>query len=198
MEWYEPEVQALERARAAQPLPQDVVAFYGGSSIRLWETLTADFPTINVINLGFGGSTLAACVWFFERLVVPYQPRAIVFYAGDNDLGDGQQPAEVIHSFCTLLDKIDTHLGPTPFAFISIKPSLARWNLIDKIRQTNEMIQHELAMRQRGYYIDIFPYMLGGDGQPRPDLFAEDGLHLSPAGYYIWKKVVSEHQGHFL
>ncbi len=81
MEWYETEVQALEEASIANPPPPGNVIFYGSSSIRLWSSLATDFNDVEVINLGFGGSTLAACAWFFERLVPPRQPRSIVFYA---------------------------------------------------------------------------------------------------------------------
>jgi hypothetical protein len=69
MNWYEAEVTALEQTLRSSPLPKRVIAFYGSSSIRMWSTLAADFPDLPVINLGFGGSTLAACAYFFERLV---------------------------------------------------------------------------------------------------------------------------------
>ena len=88
-ESYQGEVAALERRRRAEPPPPGVVAFYGSSSIRLWDSLAEDFFDVPVINLGFGGSTLAACVHYFDRLVVPCKPGALVFYAGENDIGDG-------------------------------------------------------------------------------------------------------------
>lgn len=188
-------MQALERQRKAAPPSDNVVAFYGGSSIRLWSSLADDFSDINTINLGFGGATLEGCVWFFERLVVPCNPRSLIFYAGDNDLGDGQTPDQVIHSFHTLLEKIDRHLGSIPFGFLSIKPSPARWYLIDNIRRTNATIERDLASRATSSYIDIFHPMLGNDGMPRHELFADDGLHLSPQGYSLWKQVVAGYRG---
>jgi lysophospholipase L1-like esterase len=198
LEWYEAEVRAMEKVRAADP-PRGSTVFYGSSSIRLWTSLADDFNGIvtdaGIVNLGFGGSTLAACAWFFERLVVPCRPRSLVVYAGDNDLGDGRTPEDVLRSFHFLSRKVTQHLGPIPFAFISVKPSPARLHLIDRIRRTNAMIQRELATREGGCYIDIFPPMLGGDGQPRRELFLEDGLHLSPAGYRLWTQVVSAHRG---
>lgn len=75
-----------------------MIAFYGSSSIRLWATLASDFPGLSVVNLGFGGATLAACVYFFERLVLPCSPASLVLYAGDNDLGDGRRPEDVAGS----------------------------------------------------------------------------------------------------
>ncbi|MBD2100477.1 SGNH/GDSL hydrolase family protein [Leptolyngbya sp. FACHB-261] len=194
MDWYEAEVRALEKSLITVPPQPDVVVFYGSSSIRLWDTLASDFKTIPTLNLGFGGSTLAACVHFFERLVVPCKPRSLVFYAGDNDLGDGQPPEAVANSLRALLQKTTQYLGEIPFAFLAIKPSLARWSLIERIRQTNELSQGELAQRKFSYYIDTFQPMLGDDGQPQPELFAADGLHLSPTGYQVWTQVLYEHQ----
>ena len=92
MEWYEQEVSAMEQRLRESPPPDGLVVFYGSSSLRMWESLENDFPTIGVLNLAFGGSTMEACAWFFERLVVPSNPRSIVCYAGDNDLGDGRSP----------------------------------------------------------------------------------------------------------
>ena len=73
MEWYEAEVRALEKAHTLPPQPQKTVVFYGSSSIRLWTSLAEDFADLgrdmHVFNGGFGGSTLEACVHFFERLM---------------------------------------------------------------------------------------------------------------------------------
>lgn len=193
MEWYEEEVRAMEQARTAHPLPPDPVVFYGSSSIRLWTSLSDDFPTLKPINLGFGGSTLAACVWFFERLVVPYHPRHLVIYAGDNDLSDGQHPANVLNSFRTLMHKIVTQLGSIPVRFLSIKPSPARMDLFDTIVHTNDSIHSDIARYENFFYVDIFHPMLNGEGRPRPELYAEDGLHLSKDGYRVWTQVLSAH-----
>ena len=194
MEWYEDEVRTLESSRDPRPEPGRAVAFYGSSSIRLWDRLADDFPGVGLVNLGFGGSTLAACAHFFERLVVPWRPRALVVYAGDNDLGDGRSPEDVLGSFRDLASRAAAHLGPVPFAFLSIKPSPARWHLRDRIERANAMVRAEIEGREARHYVDLAPAMLGDDGRPRPELFAEDGLHLSPEGYRAWRDVLESHR----
>jgi len=163
--------------------------------MRMWESLGDDFRDAGVLNLAFGGSTLAACVWYFERLVVPCYPRSIVCYAGENDLGEGYMPEEVVESFRKLLAKIDSHFPTTPFTMLSIKPSPSRWHLADQIRDTNETMRRELQGRPRRYYIDIFSAMLGSDGRPDNSLFQEDWLHVSPDGYQVWKKLLLDRTG---
>jgi lysophospholipase L1-like esterase len=194
LEWYEEEVRSMESSREPGPTPGRAVAFYGSSSIRLWSNMAADLGDPRIVNLGFGGSTLAACVHFFERLLVPRRPGSMVLYAGDNDLGDGRSPIDVLGSFRDLTRKLDTHLGPIPFAFISIKPSPARGPLIDSIRTANEMIRRELTLRPNTQYIDVFGPMLGPEGRPRRELYSEDGLHLSPAGYRLWADRILLHR----
>jgi lysophospholipase L1-like esterase len=194
VDWYEEEVRFMERAADADPGPIRPVAFYGSSSIRLWSTLADDLGDARIVNLGFGGSTLAACAHFFERLVVPRRPASLVLYAGDNDLGDGRSARDVFGSFRALVDQLDAHLGPIPFAYISIKPSPARRTLIDEIRSANEMILGEVRSRPNSDYIDVFTPMLGPDGRPRLDLYVEDGLHLSRAGYDLWADQILMHR----
>lgn len=192
-EWYEDEVAEMEKARAMNPPRSGAIVFYGSSSIRLWHTLDRDFPDRFVLNTGFGGSTLAACAHFVERLVFPLQPNSVVVYAGDNDLGDGHPPETVRDSWVEFVRRIDWGLGQIPILFLSIKPSPARWGLLDRIKATNALIREELQRRPSSVYVDLFHSMLTPEGQPRTELYAEDGLHLSPIGYRLWGEVVAPH-----
>ncbi len=190
MDWYEDEVRAIERAHILAPPPAGATLFYGSSSFRLWTTLAEDMAPWPVVNRAFGGSTLAACVYFFERLVPPCAPGSLVLYAGDNDLGDGQPAAAVIASFHALMTKVDAQLGPIPVAFLSIKPSPSRQSLQPAIEAVNEAARRALAARPHSRFIDVFQPMLCRDGQPCASLFAEDGLHLSAEGYQLWTEII--------
>jgi hypothetical protein len=180
-EWYEDEVEHLEQTRLDVSCP---VVFYGSSSIRLWPRL----ESADVVNRGFGGSTLEACVYFFDRLVLPLRPRSLVIYAGDNDLGDGRHPEQVLSWYRDLSAKIERHLPGVPYGFISIKPSPARVSIIDRIRLANRLIQDETEHREAAYFIPVFDAMLDESGRPRRDLFLADGLHMSAAGYRLWQQ----------
>ena len=73
----------------------------------------------------------------------------------------------------------------------ALSPSPARWPIRERIRQANQLVQAEFADWPSAHYIDIYPHMLGADGTPRPELFADDGLHLSAEGYRVWSRVVN-------
>jgi lysophospholipase L1-like esterase len=193
LDWYESDVRELETARIRQKLPKDPVAFYGSSSVRLWSTLAEDLENPRAVNLGFGGSTLEACAYFFERLVPPVEPCSLVLYAGDNDLGDGRSPGDVLAFFRALSAKVERELNGIEFAFISVKPSPARLPILDRIKTANKLIREEIERSGQGYFIDVFEAMLGPDGQPRTNLFHADGLHMSAAGYRLWTQVLSAH-----
>jgi len=81
--------------------------------------------------------------------------------------------------------------GPLPCYFISLKPSLSRWHLIEQFKFTNLIIAAEISENWPNWQmIDIFSSMLGDDGRPRMDYFLDDGLHLSQRGYDVWKSVI--------
>jgi lysophospholipase L1-like esterase len=185
------EFAAFARADKATPPPAGALLFYGSSSIRLWETLAQDFPGPPVLNRGFGGSTLEECVEKMDALVFPYRPRAVIFYAGDNDLDQGRSPQAVLGSFCEFARRFREHLAGTPLAFISIKPSPARVHILPLIRQTNELIRRSIDGLERTTFIDIHGLMLDAGGRPSRELFAEDTLHLSREGYRVWADAVS-------
>jgi len=191
MFWYEDEIKGLEAA-GRQTGYKAATIFYGSSTIRLWESLQIDFPDLQPVNLGFGGSTLAACVWFFYRVMQGYKPKRLVVYAGDNDLGDGRHPEEIFIFFQQLAAVVKQHFGDIPCYFISLKPSISRWNLADQFKFTNSLIEREISGHLPAWqYIDVFAAMLNAEGQPGRDLFLDDGLHLSPRGYEVWKTIIA-------
>ena len=197
MEWYEAEVAELERRLTGVGTPPEPVVFYGSSSIRLWERLALDLDEPRALNLGFGGSTLEACALYFERLILRAAPTAVVLYAGDNDLGDGQPVHRVILFLRAFLQQLRQAFPGIPLAFISIKPSPARWSIDGRIREANARAAEVLARDPRARFLDVYHPMLGDDGRPRRELYEEDGLHLTRAGYAVWTEVVGEAR-HFL
>jgi lysophospholipase L1-like esterase len=190
--WYNEDLERLEEKISNLGYEPKLV-FYGSSSIRLWEELTTVFKEYKPVNLGFGGSTLAACTWFFERVFENIQKaEAIIIYAGDNDLGDGRHPEEVVLFFETLLSKIRAKYGGIPCSFISIKPSINRWQLSGSIRYANSNIK-ELCLKDKNFhYIDVYEDMLDENGNPDGDNFVEDGLHLSKVGYELWLRNIMD------
>src|SRR5262249_34572144 len=172
-----------------KPPPKNAVLFAGSSSIRLWD-VSKSFPGLDVINRGFGGSQLADSTHFAPRIILKHQPRMVVLYAGDNDLAFGKTPEQVSGDFQAFVKAIHQELPKTKIAFISIKPSIQRWKLVDKIKKANSLVEAFCKQDGRLTYVDVFMPMLGEDSKPRPELFVKDGLHLSDRGYELWTSIL--------
>lgn len=190
---WEPEIAKFEEADRNSPPPKGAVLFIGSSSIRLWQNLAEDFPKAKVINRGFGGSELSDSVFYIDRIVVPYQPKTIVLYAGDNDLAAGKTPQQVFADYRLFVERVRQKLPQTKIAYISIKPSPARIALLDKAKEVNQQVRAYAAQYQRLAYIDVLTPMLNREGAPRPELFGPDKLHMNRAGYELWKSIVARY-----
>jgi lysophospholipase L1-like esterase len=176
---------------AATPPPRGGIEFIGSSSIRMWESLATDFPGQPVFNRGFGGSEVRDSTWYADRIVIPYAPCKVFFYAGDNDLNSGRSPAQVHDDVVAFVNRVHRDLPRTTVEYISIKPSPSRANLLPAINDANARIKATLATLPNTGYTDVYTPMLGADGQPRAALFREDMLHMTPEGYAIWRKALA-------
>ncbi|MEI9892864.1 MAG: SGNH/GDSL hydrolase family protein [Chthoniobacter sp.] len=189
---WEPEIAAFETKDQQNPPPKGGIVFVGSSSIRKWTTLAADFPHHRVLNRGFGGSQLIDSVHFADRIVLPYEPRMIVLYAGSNDLHAGKSPDQVFADFQAFVEKIRAKLPRTEIAFISIAGNPSRWAEVEKVKATNGLIESYIKDKPDMKFINVFPRMLGSDGQPRPEIFVADRLHMNAEGYKLWTEIVGQ------
>ncbi|WBO83641.1 SGNH/GDSL hydrolase family protein [Hymenobacter yonginensis] len=187
------ELRAFARQDSLTPPLRKPILFYGSSSIRKWETLRQDFPGRPVLNRGFGGSRFPDALYFFEKLVVAYQPRQVVLYEGDNDIGAGATPQEVFQSFLAFEQLMQQKLPKVPLVFLAIKPSPSRWALYPKVQEANRLIREYVAAHpQYLRYVDTATPLLGHNGRPQPQFYVSDSLHMTPAGYRVWTRVVGK------
>jgi lysophospholipase L1-like esterase len=186
---WEKEIAALEKKQSDKPPEKGGIVFAGSSTIRLWDLASA-FP--KATNSGFGGSEIRDSTHFAGRVILKHEPRAIVLYAGDNDIKSGRTAEHVKDDFEAFVKVVHRRLPESRVYFISIKPSIARWSLFDFQSKANTLVKQFCERDERLAYIDIVPAMLGKDGKPLPELFVKDGLHLSPKGYAIFNEAVGK------
>ena len=143
-----------------------------------------------MLNHGFGGSEVFDSVNFAHRLVFPFQPKQIVMYAGGNDLNAGKTPERVFADFQAFVARVQAELPKTRICYISSAPNPKRWAQIKEVRALNSLVQAFCAKDDRLQFIDVHPVMLAPNGEPKPDIFVEDQLHMNAKGYELWKGVV--------
>ena len=186
---FESEIAAFEKWDHQNAVPPHCILFVGSSTIRFWQTADA-FPDLPVINRGFGGSTIADVNHFADRIVFKYKPRTIVFYAGDNDIAAGRSPDKVFADFEMFAKSVHKRLPNTKLIYLAIKPSPLRWKLWPQSQTANARIKELIAKNGHDRYVDAATPILGDDGQPRKELFRDDGLHMNPKGYSLWNEIL--------
>jgi lysophospholipase L1-like esterase len=188
------DIAAFAVADRDHPSPKRPVIFVGSSSIRLWSTLQADMAPLPVLNRGFGGSQLSQVVYFLDQTVIHYRPRAILLYAGDNDLDGryrtGKTPAGVAREFRMFVTRVEAAVPDARIYYLSMKPSRQRWVDWPQEYAGNALIAQICAADPRLSYIDIATPMLAAGAPPPSDLFTPDGMHPSPKGYALWTAII--------
>jgi len=187
---WEKSITKFETADVANPPPKGGIEFIGSSTITKWTTLAQDFPGLPVFNRGFGGSQIKDTTFFAPRIIIPYAPRIIVFHSGDNDLAAGATPEQVIADLKELVELVHAKLPETEFCYISLKPSVKRERLRLEQQKVNEGAMELSKSNSRFHYIDQYHMVTDAMGNPRPELFAADALHLSEAGYKLLVELV--------
>ncbi len=183
--WHETIAQFKEQDKKSPP-PQNTVLFVGSSSIVGWNTKKW-FPDVENINRGFGGSQINDSWYYAESIIIPYKPKTIVFYAGDNDAADGKSPEMIFANFKAFALKIRKALPKTRLIYISIKPSIDRWNIWPQMQEANGYIKN-YCEKQKKY---VFRRCIKGDvgfilANRLKNIFSPDGLHMNETGYRLW------------
>jgi hypothetical protein len=186
------EIAAFAAADRERPPPGRPIVFVGSSSIRLWDTLEQDFAPLPVLNRGFGGAQLWHVNHFARETVLRYRPRAVVLYAGDNDLDErtGKGAEDVARDFAAFVGLVHAAVPDARIYFLAIKPSRLRWARWPEMRRANQAIAAACARDPRLAYLDVATPMLATGEPPARRLFRFDGLHLSAQGYALWTRVV--------
>jgi len=189
------DIQAFKRQDSISFPPKNEILFIGSSSFTKWTDVQDYFPGYTIINRGFGGSTLLDQLRYEKDIIFPYHPKQIVIYCGENDLAssDSVTAENVFERFLSLYNDLTIKLPGVSIAFISLKPSPSRRHLFLKMRKANKLIKDYLSTEKNSVFIDIHQPMLGTNGEPMPEIFLEDSLHMNAKGYAIWQKEIQRY-----
>jgi lysophospholipase L1-like esterase len=188
---WEKNIAGIEKRLAATPPKTGGVFFVGSSSIVQWD-VKKSFPDAGYVNVGFGGSVIEDSTHFAPRIINPHKPGTIVFYAGDNDIGRGNKPEQVLADFKAFVAVVRKDNPDCRILFLAIKPSLARWKMFETQKKANSLVKQFCESEKGLTFIDVVAPMLRADGTPEPELFVKDGLHMTPKGYDIWNAEVKK------
>lgn len=183
--------QIEEILTSQQDAPASPIIFTGSSSVRMWKSLATDFPNHPVLNRGFGGSQMSDLLYYLDRLVIADQPKQVFIYEGDNDISAGKSNKEILKDFKEGYKRIRKALPDTEIVLISPKPSIARWELRSQYETLNAALAKWAGKKKNLRFADVWVPMLNAQGEPMPDIFIQDNLHMNAKGYAIWREVIS-------
>ena len=185
------EIKAFRTTDSIQEPRDGMLLFIGSSSFRLWKTVKDDFHNATILNRAFGGATLEDVIRYQNDVVLKYKPKKIFLYCGENDIASSEKvtPEIVLDRFKILYETMRAKFPDTPIVFVSIKPSLLRWSMKDRMMATNTLISNYLKDKPNAVFVNIWDKMLD-NGMPMKDIFIEDNLHMNQKGYAIWTKAM--------
>jgi beta-glucanase (GH16 family)/lysophospholipase L1-like esterase len=185
---------------ALAPLPTNGVVFVGSSSIRRWESLTRDFADYQVIQRGMGGATFADLNQLLDDVVVRHAPRAVVVWAGVNDLYAGRSGEYVFGQYTNFISTLTNTLPGTEILYIGItRNPVFDGNSAMNAQRTNAnaMISNFAATNgnPRVRYVDLpafFETLASTTNQATTNAtdlwyYEVDHGHLNQRGYDVWK-----------
>lgn len=189
---FQDEIRAFMKQDSLKRPPQHAILFVGSSSFRKWTDVQEAFPGHQIINRGFGGSTLPDVIRYADKIIYPYQPKQVVIYCGENDVAsnDSVSARMVYDRFRILFYLVRDHLPAVPIVFISLKPSPSRVHLLPTMREANQYIRSFLQTQPATAFVDVYSLMLNPDGSVMKDIFIEDDLHMNAKGYQLWQKAI--------
>ena len=188
---FEKEIEKFKAADATEAPPKNAIVFVGSSSFRKWTDVQEDFPGRTIINRGFGGSSLPHVIDYADDIVIPYKPKQVVIYCGENDFTNDTVTSEIVSErFKMLFKKLRKQLPRAEIVYVSMKPSPSRQHLMQEMATANATIREFLQQNPRTAYVSIWDEMLDENGSPRKELFVKDMLHMNEKGYAIWQKAL--------
>ena len=189
---WEMEITKFEALDRSESYPDDAILFAGSSSIRLWSALADDMAPYSIIQRGYGGAKLSDFAVYANRIFSTHKCNALVMFIANDITGSNndKSPEEVRKLFLNVLKTFRNTHPDTPFFWIAVTPTLARWKAWPEISRTNDLIREACEKRQNTYFIQTDYAFLTETGTPDETLFISDKLHLNSQGYRIWAKII--------
>ncbi len=191
---WEKDIARFDSMNRVEQYPDDAVIFAGSSSIRIWKNLAEDMAPFSIIQRGYGGAKLSDFAVYAPRIFTPHKCSAAVVFVGNDITGsqNDKSPEEVRKLFLSVLKSFRKSHPKTPFFWVQVTPTPARWKVWNEILKANELIRKECERHPNTYFIRTDYAFLDNNGLPRSELFLPDKLHLNAEGYKLWTQIIKD------
>ena len=190
---FEDAIQHFEAQDKVNPPPRGAIVLTGSSSITRWNDRSVeDLAPLTVVPRGFGGSVMNDVLHYLDRVVIKYQPRAVVIYEGDNDTDASRAlpKALILDQLSQIVARIHKALPETRIYVLSVKPSVRRWSVWPQAQDVNAGYRQIADNDPLVYYVDVATPFLDANGNVMTDVFVDDNLHHNELGTLIWGSAI--------
>ena len=192
----------------AQPIEKGMILFYGSSGFTRWkpkynhrpleEDIRMKDGSPAAVNHGFGGSTIEEGLYYYDRMVKPWEPRAIILRFFPNDFGFGYTPAEIVYLLAQFCNRARADFPGVKLYLCDAMPHKRYMNnhiwkayakqynaLLKDYCDANEDCTYVGQSTWPGFYND--PADAGDYSKIRTDIWVEDEVHFTQEGYDIYR-----------
>ena len=157
-----------------------------------------------IVNHGFGTSSADDLLYYYDRMVRPYKPRALVLATESNDASYGYNAKEIMEIEARVIDWVQADFPGIPVYCFSATPTLK----YKGVKNVNTIIRDEynqfleaycagkpnctyVPLQNQAFYFENLEDC-GDYNKVREDLYVEDRTHLNPVGYGLFMDFVRE------
>ena len=209
LRWLE-EKGSLDAILSADPAQeQGLILFYGPSNFTRWKEKWLHRPMAEdirmkdgsraVVNHGFGTSSAEELLYYYPRLVRPWNPRALVLATGNN-WSYGYTASEVAFMMFRILEwarkdfpgiKLFLEFGkPSPSIKNGSKSTKSSLKEFNSIMRAYVAAHDDVVGIDGATFPELFEPGHAGDPEyPRQELFVPDGVHYNQAGYDVYRDI---------
>ena len=150
------------------------------------------------VNHGFGSSTIEEGLYYYDRLVKPWAPRAIVLRFFPNDISFGYTPAEIVYLLAQFCNRAKADFPGIKLYLCDAMPH--KRMIADKTWQSfahqfNRLLKTYCEESEDCFYICqsawpgfyANPDDAGDYSKVRQDIWVEDEMHFTQEGYDIYQ-----------
>lgn len=155
---------------------------------------------VEVRSSGCCGELTGEMVIRFHRDVLDYQPDYVPILGGTNDLGLNVSPSEIMRNLITMYEQtVAMGAVPIPVTVPSIRVEDASGSregqawVAEHLARRNRLNQliHEYAGSKNLACVDLFEATVDPKSGQLAELYSNDGIHLTTAGYRLFAERVA-------
>jgi hypothetical protein len=206
----EKEVVAYEK----QEIQKRKILFYGDSGFTRWNTPFGNRPmeedllgkdgSVAVVNHGFGGSTAEEQLYYYNRMILPWEPKVLVNMTHGNDWDAGYTATEIMFLQSRLFEYARRDIPGIHIYACDVRPSVKNREGGSHLR-AHELEYNELLANYCSKHDDctlvshwdnplffVDPNRLGEYDNIREDIFIEYKIHYNQVGYDLYRDFFRE------